>query len=90
MLQVRVDKSFTDINTSKDVRAASMVSSEPVPGVVTNDGAFARAVLLNTPDSFRLVLTEVIKEATLEDSIVLEESLGLNFRLNIAEVGVAL
>ena len=66
-----------------------MVSSESVPGVVTNDGRFSSAVFLNTPDSFRLVLTEVIEEATLEDSIVLEESLCLYFRLNIAEVRVA-
>ena len=72
LLKVGVHKSFTDVNAAETLRVALMVGGVSVPDVVSNDGALATAVLLNTPDSNRLVTIEIVEEVALEDSIVLE------------------
>lgn len=72
LLKVGVHKSFTNVNAAETFRVAFVVSCVSVPDVVSNDGAHATAVLLNTPDSNRLVTIEIVEEVALEDSIVLE------------------
>jgi hypothetical protein len=72
LLKVGVHKSFTDVNAAEALRVALMVGGVSVPDVVSNDGALASAVLLNAPDSVRLVTFEIVEEVALEDGIILE------------------
>ena len=72
LLKVGVHETLTDINAAKHLRVASVIGSESMPDMVSDDSSFATTVFLDAPDSLGHIVFKVIEEVALENSIVLE------------------
>ena len=78
----------SDVYSSMITGVDGMPSSVSSPLVVSNDGCLSPAVLLDRPDTLREIFNDVFEESWVEDCIVLEEKLLLNWVLNVSEVRV--